>query len=220
MSRSLMHRSVLAPVLAVFLAIPTSASAHGPTECVAGPTRLSAADTPHVVDAHGDTSAPYGAVYGNSTDVIGGWISGPSAWADRSSPQNFTATIRVEDLSRDPILARIYVVLQGPDGEQWVRAERNDPTAWTYSYGHMNGTSYATDGTTTGSVDIAAGTMTADIPSSLLPARPADGKALTLDVIAIRSFLRVNAVAQGVLFAVDEASNVCAVTLYEAAPIV
>lgn len=219
MSTTRLHRALAISILALVLAIPSVARAHGPTTCTAGPARLASADLPHVVDSHGDTSSPYGAIYGNATDLIGGWISGPSAWADRNSTNKFTATMRVEDLaSRDPVLARIYVVFQGTGGENWVRAERNDPTAWTYSYGHMTGTTYTADGTTTGSVNTAAGTMTADIPKELLPSRPADGKALTLSVVAIRSFLRVNAVAQGVLFAVDETTDVCNVTLYEAAP--
>ncbi|HEV3475158.1 MAG TPA: hypothetical protein VG602_07315 [Actinomycetota bacterium] len=214
----------LIPLVATLVVMPGTALAHGPTECTSGPTRLASADTPHAVDAHGDGSA-YGAAFGNTADIIGAWVSGPSAWEDRESTTPFAANIRVEALDRHPLLGRFYVVFDGADSiPQWVRAEADNPDMqWRFGYGHLEGTTYVRDGATTGSANSAAGTITINIPSTILPARPADGSAAALNLTEAESFLRLPQGVPGVtgnLLSVDVAAADCAVTLYEAAPVV
>ena len=214
----------LVPIILSIVAIPGPALAHGPTECTSGPTRLASADTPHAVDAHADGS-PYGTFFGNTADIIGSWISGPSAWDDRASTTPFAVNIRVEALDRHPLLGRFYAVFEGPDSTpQWVRGEADNPDMqWRFAFGHLEGTTYTTDGTTTGSVNSAAGTITINIPSSILPARPADGTELGLTFTEAESFLRLPQGVPGVtgnLLSVDVAVPDCTVVLYEAAPVI
>jgi hypothetical protein len=216
--------SRLIPLIAAAALIPGPALAHGPTECTSGPTRLASADAPHAIDAHGDGTAPYSAAFGNTADIIGAWISGPSAWEDRLSTTSFTASIRLEALDRHPLFGRFYFVFEGPDSTaQWVRAEADNPDLqWRYAYGHLEGTTYVTDGVTTGSVDLAVGTVSVQIPSAVLPVRPADGSELILNVTEAESFLRLpsGTPVTGNLFSVDTATPDCTVVLYEAAPVV
>lgn len=220
MPRSLTHRSVLVSMLALVLALPTAAMAHGPTACTDGPTRLASADIPHMVDPHADTAAGLGAVHGNAVDLIGSWISGPSAWEDAGSTDKFVATLRVEALDRPSLLVRYYFVFSGAGGERWVRAVFDAPNTWTFGYGTLNGTTYASDGTTTGTVDAAAGTIAIDLPNETLPTRPADGKALDLTLGEASSFIRVpTSTTGGQLIEVDSATDSCTVGLYEAAPV-
>jgi hypothetical protein len=167
----------------------------------------------------------YGTFFGNTADIIGAWIAGPSAWEDRASTTPFTATIRLEALDRHPLLGRFYVVFEGPDSTpQWVRAEADNPDMqWRFAFGHLEGTTYTTDGTTKGSVALAAGTLSIDIPSSILPARPADGTELALVLTEAESFLRLPSGVPGVtgnLLSVDTATPDCTTVLYEAAPVV
>ena len=221
MLRSPIRRALILSSLALPLALPAPASAHGPAECVAGPTRLASADKPPVVDVHGDNS-PFGLAHGPAADVIGSWVTGPSAWEDRSSTEKVTSHMRVEALDRPPALARYYFVYGGPEGERWVRAVFDAPSSWSFATGYMNGTTYTSDGTTTGSVNTAAGVISIDLPTNTLPTRPADGSALELSIVAARSFLRHEPLPAGGgnLRLIDEATGGdCAVTLYEAAPI-
>jgi hypothetical protein len=213
----------LVPLTVALLSIAGPAAAHGPTECTSGPASLAAADRPQAVDAHADGSV-YGTFFGNTADIIGAWISGPSAWADRDSTTPFTATIRLEALDRHPLLGRFYVVFEGPDSsQQWVRAEADNPDMqWRFAFGHLDGTTYVTDGTTSGAVDRAAGTVSVNITSAQLPARPADGTELVLNVTEAESFLRLPSGVPGVtgnLLSVDVATPDCTVVLYEAAPV-
>jgi hypothetical protein len=195
--------------------------AHGPTECTSGPTGLASADAPAIVDAHGDTIAPWGVPYGAAGDLIGSWITGPSAWDDQASGQKFVAHMRVEALDRPPVLARYYFIFSGAGGEHWVRAVFSAPDSWTFAYGTYADNFYTQIGTTTGSVNTSAGTISIDLPKETLPTRPADGKALDLNLTAARSYLRHEPLPTGGnLRLVDEAlGGDCAVTLYEAAPV-
>lgn len=213
----------LIPLTLALLMTAGPAGAHGPTECTSGPTRLASAEAPHAVDAHADGSV-YGNFFGNTADIIGAWVSGPSAWEDRAATTPFAANIRVEALDRHPLPARFYVVFEGPDAtSQWVRAEADNPDLqWRYAFGHLEGTTYVGDGTTTGSVNSAAGTISINIPSSILPARPADGSELGLNLTEAESFLRLPQGVPGVagnLQSVDTATPDCTVLLYEAAPV-
>ena len=215
-------RILSASLLAVLLAVPSTASAHGPTECTSGPTRLASPDAPAIVDAHGDTIAPWGIPYGPAADLIGSWVTGPSAWADASAPQKFVAHMRVEDFDRPPALARYYFVFSGAGGERWVRAVFDAASnSWSYSFGTYEGTTYTTNGPTTGSVDTTTGIISIDLPNETLPARPGDGAVVNLTLTAARSFLRHEPLPTGGnLRLVDEAlGGDCTVTLYEAAPI-
>src|SRR5687768_10364872 len=107
------HRLLTAFLLAFVLTVPSTASAHGPAECTAGPARFAGSDRPHAFDTHGTDGSGLGAaaaaVYGNAGDVIGAWIIGPSAWENRDSTAKFMAVIRLEALDRQPVLARYYV---------------------------------------------------------------------------------------------------------------
>jgi hypothetical protein len=215
-------RTLFVPLTVALLSMAGPAAAHGPTECTSGPTRLATADAPHAVDAHGDGNAPFSSFFGNTADIIGAWVSGPSAWEDRASAAAFTATIRLEALDRHPLLGRFYVVFEGPDGvAQWVRAEADNPDmVWRYGFGHLEGSTYVSDGVTTGSVNSAAGTVSINIPSTILPARPADGTQLDLNLTEAESFLRLPSnPAGGNLHSVDTATPDCTVVLYEAAPV-
>jgi len=218
----LLARTLTASMLALLIAVPGTASAHGPAECTSGPTRLASSELPAIVDAHEDTSE-FGLAYGPAGDVIGSWITGPSAWEDRASTEKFVAHMRVEAFDRPPALARYYLVFSGAGGEHWVRAVFGAPDSWTFAYGTYADNFYTQIGTTTGSVNTSAGTISIDLPTSTLPARPADGKALNLNVTAARSYLRHEPIPgglQGNLRLVDEAlGGDCAVTLYEAAPV-
>ena len=214
----------LVPLTLALVSIAGPAAAHGPTECTSGPTRLASADAPQAVDAHADGST-YATFFGNTADIIGAWVSGPSAWADRESTTPFAANIRVEALDRHPLLGRFYAVFEGPDATpQWVRAEADNPDMqWRYAYGHLEGTTYTLDGTTTGSVNSAAGTITINIPSTILPPRPADGTELGLNFTEAESFLRLPQGVPGVtgnLLSVDLATPDCTTVLYEAAPVI
>lgn len=214
--------AVTATILATLLAVPSTASAHGPTECVAGPTRLASAENPPVVDAHGDTSVPYGVPYGPAGDVIGSWITGPSAWEDSASTEKFVAHMRVEALDRPPVLARYYFVFSGAGGERWVRAVFSAPDSWTFAYGTYADNFYTQNGTTTGSVNTTNGVISIDLPKDTLPTRPGDGTPRDLNIAAARSYLRHEPLPAGGgnLRLVDEAlGGDCAVTLYEAEPV-
>jgi hypothetical protein len=214
-------RTLIASILGALLLAPSAASAHGPTECTSGPTRLASADAPAIVDAHGDTSVPYGVPYGPAGDLIGGWVTGPSAWEDGASTEKFVAHMRVEALDRPPVLARYYFIFSGAGGEHWVRAVFSAPDSWTFAYGTYADNFFTQNGTTTGSVNTSAGTISIDLPKETLPTRPADGKALDLNLTAARSYLRHEPLPTGGnLRLVDEAlGGDCAVTLYEAAPV-
>ena len=216
----LMSRTLVASLLALVLAVPQGAMAHGPTECVAGPTRLATADAPAIVDAHGDTTE-FGVAYGPAGDIIGSWVTGPSAWEDRASTEKFVAHMRVEAFDRPPVLARYYFIFSGAGGERWVRAVFSAPDSWAFAYGTYADNFFTQNGTTTGSVNTSAGTISVDLPQETLPTRPADGKALDLNLTAARSYLRHEPLPTGGnLRLVDEAlGGDCAVTLYEAAPV-
>ena len=214
--------SVLAAAAAAITLLPLPASAHT-VQCQDGPTRLASADKPQIEDAHGDGTQPWATVLGAGGDIINSWVTGPSAYADRTSTEKFKATIRFESLERHPFLGRTYFVFAGPGGTtNWVRGESDGTDlGWLFSYGHLEGTTYVRDGATTGTVAAAAGTITIEIPSVILPARPADGKALNLEIVEVESFLRLPVnpgVVIGNLQSADLASPTCTVVLYEAAP--
>lgn len=207
--------------LALQLLLPTNALAHGPTECTSGPTRLASPDAPALVDAEADTSE-FGTVHGKAGDVIGAWITGPSAWADRAAPQKFVGHIRLEGLDKPPVFARYYLVYPGKGGERWVRAVFEAPDTWTFHYGTYEGTTYTQNGTTTGSVNMSTGIISIDLPSDTIPNRPANGTQLSLVITAARSYLRHEPVPGGLvgnLRLMDEGlGGDCDVMLYEAAP--
>jgi hypothetical protein len=167
----------------------------------------------------------FGALYGPSADLIGAWITGPSAWADRASTQKVVANMRVEELDRPPVFARYYFVYNNDDGDRWVRAVFDAPDSWAFAHGFMNGTTFTQEGTTTGSVDTAAGIISIDIPKNTLSARPADGSPVDLTTVYARSYLRheptpVATPAGGNLRLVDEAmGGDCTITLYEEDPL-
>ena len=224
MPRTPIRLTLILCSLPLLLALPAPASAHGPAECVAGPARFAGSDRPHAVDPHGTDGSGLGAagaaLYGNAGDVIGAWIIGPSAWENRDSTANFLAVIRLEALDREPVLARYYVAFQGVGGERWVRAVYEGPDTWTFAYGTLNGTTFTSEGTTTGSIIKSNALIGIEIPKALLPARPADGTALTTDMTLARSYLRYpNGATTGALVQVDDATDFCPVTLYEAAPL-
>jgi hypothetical protein len=234
MPGTLVARSLATSVLILQLALPLTATAHGPSECASGPTRLAGPDAPHAFDSHGTDATGVGtgsaaaAIYGDAADVIGAWISGPSAWADRAVPQKFTASIRLESLSmttaagerdRVPVLARYYLGFEGAGGVRWVRAVFDSPGTWLFAYGTLNGTTFTQEGDTTGSVNTSTGTITIDIPSATLPSRPSNGTSLTKAITLARSYLRYpSGVNTGSLALVDDASGFCPVTLYEKDP--
>jgi hypothetical protein len=213
----------LAIVAVSITMLPLPASA---APCEDGPARLASADKPHVEDPTGDGTQPWVTVLGEGGDIINGWVSGPSAWEDRLSTDKFKATIRVESLERHPFPGRHYFVFMGPGGAtNWVRGEADGTDlGWRFGYGHMEGTTFTSDGTTTGSVNASAGTITIDIPSATLPARPADGKQLALEIVEVESFFRLpnNVAGQplpvGNLQSADVATPSCTAILYEAAP--
>lgn len=215
------HRTLAAAATAVLTLLPLPASAHS-VPCQDGPARLASADRPHVEDPDGDGTAPWATILGPGGDIINAWVTGPSAWEDRASTEKFKATIRVESLQRHPFPARHYFSFMGDDGStQWVRGEADGADlTWRYSYGHLEGTTYVSDGTTTGTVNAGAGTITIDIPPSQLPSRPADGSQLLMEVVEVESFLRLPSnPAGGNLQSADVASPSCTVILYEAAPV-
>ncbi|MGH2710581.1 MAG: hypothetical protein ACRDH9_05185 [Actinomycetota bacterium] len=216
------HRTLLAAATAVLTMLPLPAFGHS-EPCVDGPARLASAATPHVQDAHGDGTQPWATVLGAGGDIINVWVTGPSAWEDRLSTDKFKATIRFESLERHPFLGRTYFVFAGPGGAtQWVRGESDGTDlGWLFSYGHLEGSTYTRDGATNGVVDTAAGTIRIEIPSVILPPRPADGKALNLEIVEVESFLRLPVnpgVVIGNLQSADLASPSCTAVLYEAAP--
>ena len=221
MPSSTVRRALILCSLVLPLALPAPASAHGPTECVSGPTRTASAENPPIVDAHGDSSQ-FGTLHGPTTDVIGSWVTGPSAWADRASTQKFTAHIRVESFERPAVMARYYFIYGGPEGDRWVRAVFDAPNTWSFAQGFMNGTTFTQDGTTTGSVNTSTGIVSIDLPRNTLPARPANGTALELSITSARSYLRhepLPAGGVGNLRLIDEAlGGDCPVTLYEKDP--
>ena len=219
------HRYLAATATALLTLLPLPASAHS-APCVDGPARLASAERPQVEDPDGDGTAPWAQILGPGGDIINAWVTGPSAWEDRLSTDTFKATIRVENLERHPFPGRHYFSYTGPGGAtNWVRGEADGTDlAWRFGYGHMEGTTFTSDGTTTGSVNTSAGTITIDIPSSTLPPRPADGKELALEIVEVETFFRLpNSVAGqslpvGNLQSADVASPSCAAILYEAAP--
>ncbi len=211
---------LLVPVAALVTLLPLPASAHS-VPCVSGSAREASADRPHVDDPEGDGTAPWATVLGAGGDIINAWVSGPSAWEDRGSVDKFKATMRMESLERHPLLARLYFVFMGPDGtSQWVRAEADNPDLqWRFAYGILNGNTYTQTGVTAGSVNVAAGTTTIEIQPEQLPARPADGKPLDLEIVKAESFFRTPSTpAGGNLRSADIATPSCTATLYEAAP--
>ena len=219
------HRTLVAAATATLTLLPLPASAHS-APCVDGPTRLASADRPHVEDPDGDGTQPWISALGAGGDIINAWVSGPSAWEDRLSTDTFKATIRVESLERHPFPGRHYFVFVGPGGAaNWVRGEADGTDlGWRFGYGHMEGTTFTSDGTTTGAVNASAGTITIDIPSSTLPARPADGKELALEIVEVESFFRLpnnvagQALPVGNLQSADVALPSCTAILYEEAP--
>ncbi len=218
-------RTVILLALTLALGMPSGAMAHGPAKCTAGPARSAGSDRPHAVDPHGTDGTGVGAagaaLYGNAGDVIGAWIIGPSAWEDRGSNAKFAAVLRLEALDREPVLARYYIAFQGVGGDRWVRAVYESPNTWSFGYGTLNGTTFTSEGTTTGSVIKSNGLIVIEIPAGVLPARPADGSALATEMTLARSYLRYpNGATTGALVLVDDATEFCPVTLYEAAPVV
>lgn len=210
------------PLAAMLTMVPLPASAHS-VPCQDGPARLGSADRPHVDDPDGDGTQPWVTVLGGGGDIINAWVSGPSAWADRGSAEKFKATIRVESLTRYPYPGRHYFYFNDKDGaERWVRSESDSSTlGWLFSYGHLEGSTRVKDGDTTGTVNTSAGTITMDVPSTLLPPRPANGSALALEVTRIESFVRLPVnpgVVVGNLQLADTATPSCTAILYEAAP--
>lgn len=204
--------------------VPTPAFAHS-VACQDGPTRLASAERPHVDDPDNDGAAPWVQILGGGGQIIGAWITGPSAWADRTSTENFKATIRLEDLDRHPFPGRLYFTWLDEEGTtQFVRAE-SDATdlTWIFSYGHLQESTFTRDGATTGVVDTTAATVTITIPSSILPPRPANGNELTLEIVEVQSYVRLPQSPPGGvtsnLQSADIATPSCTTTLYEADPL-
>lgn len=216
------HRSLVATVSALLTLLPLPASAHT-VACEDGPARLASADRPHVEDPDADGTAPWVQILGPGGEIINAWVTGPSAWGDRNSTDNFKATIRVENLDRHPYPGRHYFSFLDKNGtQQFVRGESDGTDmAWLFSYGSLVGTTFTRVGATAGSVNAAAGTITMDIHPSQLPPRPADGKALALEIVEVQTYLRLPqnpGVIISNLQSADIATPSCAVILYEAAP--
>ena len=217
-----LQRPLVAAAAAALTLLPLPASAHS-VPCQDGPARLANADRPHVEDPDGDGTQPWISVLGPGGDVINARVSGPSAWADRESTEKFKATIRVESLARYPYPGRHYLYFTDGEGaERWVRSESDSTSlGWLFSYGHLEGSTRVKDGDTTGAINTAAGTITIDLPRSLLPPRPSNGGALALELTRVESFVRLPVnpgVVVGNLQLADSAVPSCTVILYEAAP--
>jgi hypothetical protein len=216
---------------------PGVARAHGPDDCTdLAPARLGSPSVLHVLDPHGDTDEALGVggrqIYPGQSDIIGAWVSGPSAWDDRGSSEPFRANIQVEALPSHPINMLYLFHYAGPQGEErflMARAEWQD--SWWFGYGHSDHTLPTTrsiiDGTTVGSVDAPSGVVSMIFPAGQLPARGADGSALAWNVVKIETRLHTAAPryvgelpAQGLNWLIDDApGDACRVLLYEPKPL-
>ncbi|MGH2692887.1 MAG: hypothetical protein ACRDHM_10360 [Actinomycetota bacterium] len=204
-----------AAVSLVATSVPAGAET---TDCAAHPPRLATLENPHVTDAAGDGASPWAIVHGPATDLIGAWITGPSAWESLSSQEPFRAVIRVAGMEGHPIHASYLWRYQTIEAEVLLIASASASGAWSFSYNWNDGEGWATN-PVSGAIDQEKGTITMDIPPEGLPPRPADGSELRfpLGEIQARFFAGVPGGA-GLMNTVDTAGEDCEITLYEAAP--
>jgi hypothetical protein len=211
--------------LALLSGAPAASAEDFADDCYDGPAAAASALQPHMWSSAGPAN-PW-AVHGDALDLRAGWIGvaepaeGEEAIDDvEEGVTAFTANIQVTAMPYHPANSRFNFSYTGPLGQHFVSAQANE-LGWAFTYGHLDTSEtpqrQVTDGTTTGTVDEAAGIITIDLPEDAVPAPSEDGSAVTMPLLEMSSHTLIGtSLSGGLLLRVDASDWVCTAVLYEA----